>query len=152
MAILFSKYVRGALRIPTADKAGEVIAVRYEYDYLSTESDGDILDLGILPAHHTVRDIVVDVDDVDSGTDFEWDLGLMNGSPGETYSTGTTPRTCGAEFFSGATTGQSAGIVRPTLKTAFRVERVGYDRSIGLKLVDQGTTTGKIGVTVFYGT
>jgi len=153
MAILFSKYVSGALRIPHAEKAGEVIAVRYEYAYdAAAVSDGDILDLGILPANMTVRDIVVDADDVDGGTDFEWDLGLMNGKPGETYDPdGSTPRTCGAEFFSGATLGQGAGVVRPTLKTAFRVAPVAYDRSIGVKFVDQGTTTGTLGFTVLFG-
>lgn len=152
MALTHSKYVRGAERIPGPDKAGEVIAVRYEFAYdHSTHSDGDIVELGILPAHMTVREIVVDADDVDGGTDFEWDLGLMSGKPGEALDEEGNARTCGAEFFSGATLGQSAGVTRPTLKTAYRVTPVAYDRSIGLKLVDLGTVDGVIGFTVWFG-
>jgi hypothetical protein len=152
MAILHSKYVHGAFRVPTPSAAGEVVAIRYEYDYTGDESDGDILDLGILPANTTVLDMVADVDDVDGGSDFEFDVGLMNGNVGDTFGPdGTTPRTCGAEFFDGATIGQDAGIARMTVETGFRVAKVGYDRSIGVKFVDQGTTDGTFGLTVFYG-
>jgi hypothetical protein len=138
MALKHSKYVRGPLRIPHAEKAGEVIAVRYEHQYL--------------PANMTVRHIVADADDVDGGTDFEWDLGLMSGKVGEALQDDGDPRTCGAEFFSGATLGRDVGVATPTLKTAYRVAPVAYDRSIGVKFVDQGTTTGKLGFTVFFGT
>jgi hypothetical protein len=158
MAITHSKYVLGALRVPAAQDAGDVVAVRYEFTYDNTTSDGDILELGILPAYHTVRDMVLTATDVDSGTDFEWDIGLMNGgvdSPGgvgEDTSDGSTARTCGDEFFDGATVGQTAGSARMSEADGFNVAPVAYDRSIGVKFVDQGTTTGTFSVTVIYGT
>jgi len=152
VAILHSKYASGAFRAPAAQWAGNVIAVRYEFTYVSTSSDGDIVELGILPAYHTVRDMTIDCTDVDGGTDFETDVGIMNGDVGEDYSTGTTPRTCGAEFFSGATVGRSAGTARMSLATGFRVAPTDSDRSIGVKLVDQGTTGGTYAVTVLMGT
>jgi hypothetical protein len=153
MAITHSKYTRGAYRAPAAQWAGNVVAVRYEFAYDNAASDGDIVELGILPAHHTVRDMTIDCTDVDGGTDFETDVGLMNGEVGDDVGPdGTTPRTCGAEFFSGSTVGRTSASGRMSLATGFRIAPTDKDRSIGVKLVDQGTTTGTYAITVLMGT
>jgi len=153
MTLTHSEYVRGGKRVPASQYAGEVVAVRYELAYAaSAYSDGDIVELGVLPAHHTVRDMVVDSTDVDDGTDFEWDLGLMSGEVGEALDEDDNARTCGDEFFDSGTLGRDAGVDRMSNPAGFKVTPTDKDRSIGLKLIDQGTTTGTFGVTVFYGT
>lgn len=155
MAILHSKYTQGPLRVPASQWAGDVVCARYDYAYDPTSGDGDIVELGILPAHHSVRDAVVISEDVDGGSDFETDVGLMNGKVGDDVGPdGSTPRTCGAEFFSGATVGRGAGtqMARMTLPGGFLVEPTDEDRSIGVKLVDQGTVAGTYTLIVWYST
>lgn len=147
---------RGNVIVP--DCAGDMVRNRYELDLADTPlkgvtlQAGDIIDLGPLPANYTVMDIVIDCDDLDSnGTPtLAFDVGIMSGTPGDTVSA----RTCGAEFFSGATVAQAGGIVRTTLKTAFRVAPTGSDRSIGLKITTAAATqpsTGKLAVNVDIG-
>lgn len=154
MGIFHSKHATGAARAPAAQWAGNVVAVRYDFAYDHSEhADGDIIEIGILPAHHTVRDMTIDSTDVDAGTDFETDVGLMNGKVGDDVGPdGSTPRTCGAEFFLGATIGRTVYMARMAIAGGFRIEPVDYDRSIGVKLVDLGTVDGTYAVTVFYGT
>lgn len=153
MALTHSKYTNGAFRIPVAEAAGQVVAIQYVYTYdVSETSDGDILELGVLPANHRVVDAILDVSDVDTGTDFEIDIGLMSGNVGEALDAAGDARTCGDELFDGATTGQTAGVARMTERDGFAISPVAYDRSIGIKFVDQGTADGTIKLTVFYGT
>lgn len=154
MAIFHSKYTRGGYRAPAAQWAGNVVAVRYEFAYDHSEhSDGDIVEIGILPAHHTVRDMTIDCTDVDAGTDFETDVGLMNGEVGDDVGPdGVTARTCGAEFFSGATVGRTVFVGRMALAGGFRIAPTDKDRSIGVKLVDLGTADGTYAITVLMGT
>ena len=147
---------RGNVIVP--DCAGDVVRNRYEFDLAGpvlkgiTLQAGDIIDLGPLPANYTVMDVVIDCDDLDTnGTPaLAFDVGIMSGTPGDTVSA----RTCGAEFFSGATIAQTGGVARTTLKTAFRVVPTGADRSIGLKVTTAAATqptTGKLAVNVFIG-
>jgi hypothetical protein len=154
MALTHSEYVRGGERVPASQWAGDVVAVRYEFPYVGANyADGDIVELGILPAHHTVRDMIIDSELVDSGSDFEVDVGLMSGEVGEALDEEGSARTCGAEFFSGATTGQTAGTGRMSLGTGFAVAPTDKDRSIGVKLVDQGAGEGGTwALTVLYST
>jgi hypothetical protein len=153
MALTHSKYVRGAERVPTPSSAGEVVATRFDLTYVAGDySDGDIVELGILPANCTIRGAVVTCDDLDTGTDFEFDIGLMSGDVGEALDSAGDARTCGDELFDGATTGRDAGSLAMTDPAGFRITPVDYDRSIGIKLIDQGTsTTGVLSLTVFYG-
>ena len=106
-----------------------------------------ILDMGIIPAWSTVTDVTIVSDDMDSGATLALDVGLISGTPGDIVSV----RTIGAEFFSASTIAQAGGVARMTLKTGFRVEPVGYDRSIGIKIQAAATglaTTGKIQLVV----
>jgi hypothetical protein len=152
MSLHHSKYVLGSYRVPSAQDAGDVVAVRYEVAYNpAVYAAGDILELGILPAHHTVWDMVVDANDLDTATGFSFDIGLMDGDVGEELN-GSSPRTCGQDFFAGGTIGQSAGVARMNKESGFRVVPTDKDRAIGVKFVGAGTTPGIFGVTVFYGT
>ena len=155
MTILHSKYVAGAFRVPAAQWAGDVVAIRYEVSVPTDVADGDIIEVGILPAYHRIWDMTLDVDDIDSSTAIVLDVGIMSGEVGADFDAdGTTPRTCGDELLDGATTGQAGGMVRPTLGSAFRIAPTDQDRSIGVKVVtDAGAAeAGVIGLTVFYGT
>lgn len=160
MAIYALKWSDDAGRgnVITPDCAGDLVVNRYELDLASTPLKGvtlgvgDIIDLGPIPANTRVIDIIIDSDDLDSGGSpaLAFDVGVMSGTVGDT----ATARTCGAEFFSGATVAQAGGVVRPTLKTAFRVEPVASDKSIGLKITAAAATqatSGKLAVNVIVG-
>lgn len=148
MTIRASKFAQGTLGTVTADCAGDTIVNDYFYDLPTSQNvTGDIIDIGVLPAYHTVGDVILIADDIDSGTAAALDVGIMSGTPGDT----TTARTCGAEIFSGSAIGQTGGVARPTLATAFKIQPVEYDRSIGVKIATQSGTpvAGRIRLRVF---
>lgn len=158
MTIFHSKYVSGPYRVPAAECAGEVVAVRYAFTIPAGMAESDILELGVLPAYHRVVDAVADFEDIDDSTGTTFDIGLMTGGAGtvgEDTTDGSTPRTCGDELYDGINTGVAGGVVRMSERDGFRITPVAYDRSIGVKLA---TTSGNLdtdsecGLTVFYGT
>ncbi len=136
------------------DCAGDLVVNRYVADLASaplkgvTLAAGDIIDCGIIPAYTSVLDVIIDADDLDTGTAaLTFDVGTITGTPGDAVSA----RTCGAEFFSASTIAQAGGVARMTLKTGLRVAPVAYDRSIGIKIVaaaDAQATSGVIGLNV----
>lgn len=143
-----SLFITRQLPTVSSGEAGNVISNDYFYDLPTAQNvTGDIIDIGILPAYMTVSDAVLIADDIDSGTAVVLDVGIMSGNPGDT----DTGRTCGAEIFSGATTGQAGGVARPTAATAFKILPTEADRSIGVKIATQSGTAvaGRIRVRVF---
>ncbi|MDO8533156.1 MAG: hypothetical protein Q7S17_00230, partial [Xanthobacteraceae bacterium] len=60
MSLLHSNYTQGPLRIAAPQVAGEVVAVRYEYTVPDDVADGDIIELGVLPAYCRVVDAILD--------------------------------------------------------------------------------------------
>jgi hypothetical protein len=146
----------GSVSVAYPDCAGDVVVNRYVIDLASaplkgvTLADGDILDIGLIPALSEVVDIVIDSDDLDSnGTPaLAFDVGVLTGTPGTTVNT----RSCGNEFFAASTVAQAGGVVRTTKKEAFRVARANTDTSVGVKITAAAATqatSGKIGVSVF---
>lgn len=143
-----SKIITRQLPTVSSGEAGNVIVNDYFYDLPTVQNvTGDIIDIGTLPAYMTVSDAVLIADDIDSGAGVVLDVGIMSGEPGST----DTGRTCGAEIFSGATTGQTGGTARPTLATAFKILATEADRSIGVKIATQSATAvaGRIRLRVF---
>lgn len=147
----------GTGNVITADCAGDVIQNVYEIDWSQAPFKGvtlalnDLVDLGPLPANHTVTDVILDSDDMDSGGSpaLAFDVGIMSGTVGDTVNA----RTIGNEFFAASNIAQAGGIARMTKSAGMRVAPVGYDRSIGLKITaaaatQASTTTGKIRVIV----
>lgn len=143
-----SKFITRQLASVSSGEAGNVISNDYFYDLPTAQNiTGDIIDIGVLPAYMTVSDVVLIADDIDSGAGAVLDVGIMSGEPGST----DTGRTCGAEIFSGATTGQAGGVARPTLASAFKILPTEADRSIGVKIATQSATAvaGRIRLRVF---
>lgn len=129
-----SRFANNNLPTIYGDCAGDKIVNEFFIDLTAAQiAAGNIFDLGILPAFHTVVDMVLITDDLDSnGTPtITLDVGMLTGTPGDNVS---SSRTCGAEFFSADTTARTGGVSRMSLATGFRVQPTGSDRSIGLKV------------------
>jgi hypothetical protein len=155
MALLFSTVARGSSREAAPLNGASLVAVRLQMT-LSTANNvtGNIIDYLILPADCHLVDAILDTDDLDSNGSpaILLDVGVMTGSPGEDLDAAGAARTIGAEIFSASTVAQAGGVVRPTLKTAFRIAPVAYDRSIGVKINTQSATaaSGDIGLTLVF--
>lgn len=150
MSTILSKFVTRQLPVVYGDCAGDLVVNDYFVDLTTAQNvTGNIIDIGLLPAGHTVSDAVLIPDDLDTdGTPaLALDVGIMSGTPGDSV----TVRTCGAEIFSGSTAGQTGAIARPTLPGAFKILPVEYDRSIGVKIATQSATAaaGRIRLRVF---
>ncbi|PZU85214.1 MAG: hypothetical protein DI528_12830 [Shinella sp.] len=150
MSLIQSKYAKGILGAPYPAFAGAVVAQRFAHVLALAPLANDIIELAPLFGNTKPIDLILDADDLDSGTAIIIDVGIMSGKWGENDGA----RTCGAEFFSGSTLLQAGGVARPILKTAFRIAPVGYDRSIGVKITTAAGTfvSGQIGLTVLSAT
>lgn len=129
--------------------AGHVVTQRFSMAVPTTVANGDILELACIPPGCRPVDLVLDSDDLDTGTPaMTLDVGVMSGEWGDD----TAGRTCGKEFFDAATTAQAGGVARPTLAGAYRVAGAAKARSIGVKIVTKAATAaaGEIGLTVSY--
>ena len=131
------------------ERASDVVAVRNTVAISKVAEVGDTYEMVILPANCVVVDMILDSDDISTAADVTMDVGIMAGSP---YAATLANRTGGKEFFDASTVGQAGGVVRPTLKGAFRVAPTKEDRSIGIKMAAVATATavGTIGLTVLY--
>lgn len=150
MAVIQSKFAKGVKGVPFPAFAGHVVAMRFDHAFAVAPALNDILELACLPAGARVVDMILDGDDLDSGTAIVVDVGIMSGNWGDESGS----RTVGAEFFSGSTLLQAGGVARPTLKTAFRTTPAANDRSIGVKIATAAGTfvAGSIGLTLLYAT
>ncbi len=150
VAISISKFSNGTYPVINGDCAGDKIVNDYFYDLTTAKNiAGDIIDIGILPAYHTISDVILAPDDLDTNVSpaLTLDVGLMSGTPGDT----TNTRTCGATIFSASTAGQGATVTRASLLTAFNILPTEVDRSIGVKIVAASATAaaGRIRLRVF---
>lgn len=149
MGLIRTKYSQGIITVPYPSLAGAVTAMRFAHALAAAPAQGDIIELAQLPAGMRVIDMILDTDDLDSGTAILLDVGIMSGNWGDN----DNARTCGAEFISGSNVAQAGGAVRPTLKTAFRTAPAVNDRSIGVKINTAAGTfvAGTIGLTLLFG-
>lgn len=134
-----SKFSSNQLSTVTAPTAGDVIVQQYWIDVTAAQIEaGAMFDVGILPAYHTVTDMILIPDDLDTGGSpaLTLDVGLLSGTPGDA----TSDRTIGAEFFSDSTAGQGATVTRMSLATGFKVLPTETDRSIGVKVETDAAT------------
>lgn len=132
MTIRASKFAAGQVGVVTGDCAGDVVVNDYFIDVTAAQIVlNDIIDMGILPAYHTVVDAVLIPDDMDTNVSptVALDVGIMSGTPGDT----TTARTCDAVIFAASVAAQTGVAARPTLASAFKILPTEADRSIGVK-------------------
>jgi hypothetical protein len=125
------------------DCAGDVVVNEFYIDVTAAQvATGNMLDVGILPAYHTVTDMVLVPDDLDTDASpaVTIDVGILSGTPGDA----TSDRTIGAEFFSASTAGQGGTPTRMSLATGFKLKPTEADRSIGVKFA-AGAATGAAG-------
>lgn len=150
MAIRASKFVSGTYPSVTAGAAGDTIVNDYFIDVTAAQVVlNDILDLGVLPAYHTVSDAVLVTDDLDTnGTPtIALDVGIMSGTPNDTASA----RTCGSEMFAADTIARTGGVSRMSKKDGFIIKATEADRSIGVKFQAAAATAaaGRVRVRVW---
>lgn len=145
-----SKFSAGTLPVVTGDCAGDVVVNEYFIDVTAAQIDADnMFDLGPLPAFHTVVDMILVPDDLDTNASpaLTMDVGILSGTVGDA----TSARTVGAEFFSASTAAQGGTAARMTMASGFKVKPSGADRSIGVKVVTDAATAaaGRIRALVF---
>lgn len=128
MAIVQSPW--GALRkqAPVSREAGGVVAEKYKFVVSAGLAANDIIELGVLPAYHTIVDAILVTDETGTAT---FDVGVMSGTLGDP----DQARTCGNELFAGAA---DASVVRMTKPAGFRIAPIEGDRAIGLKVLGAG--------------
>ena len=120
-----------------ADEAGDVIAVRGAYSLTAALVINDVIEMCKIPAQHTVVDVILDCDDLDTGT------------PAIVLSVGYAGSGNSAKFIAASTAAQAGGIARMDVATRFAP--VNTDTKVVVKVTTApatGTTTGIIGVTV----
>ena len=129
----------------TPSEAGEVLAVRGKMTLPSTLAQNDIVEMVPLPAGCAPVDLIVDTDDLDSGTPaITLTAAIIN--------SGGTDIVANTEFFIASTVAQAGGIQRMDKKTGPRIASSTSTRNVGLKVVAAAGTAqaGEVGMTLLY--
>lgn len=133
MATIASKFITNQLPTISADCAGDVIVNDYFIDLTAAQLVlNNIIDLGVLPANHTITDARLIAGDLDSNVAplIALDVGILSGTPGDIVSA----RTMGAEIFAADVSARTGANSVATLSTAFLIRATDADRSIGVKI------------------
>lgn len=136
-----SRHADGTLSVVASDCAGCVVVNEFFVDLTAAQVvAGNMFDVGVIPAYHTVVDMILIPDDLDTnGTPtITLDVGLLSGDVGDASSN----RTIGAEFFSASNSARTGVPERMSLATGFKVKPVEKDRSIGVKINGAAATAG----------
>lgn len=148
MATILSDFAKRVRITVTGDGAGDLVVNPFFVDLKAADLvANNVIDIGILPAGHTINSAILIPDDLDTGTTITLDVGLMSGTIGDALSA----RTVGQELFVASTaaqTGTPASAV--TTKTAHTIAAAAVDRSIGVKIVTAptGATAGRLRLSV----
>jgi hypothetical protein len=150
MATRVSQFSNRNLPVPVSDSAYNTISLDFFYDITAAQIVlNDVIDIGVLPAGHTVSDAILIPDDLDAnGTPtLALDVGLMSGAPGD----GVSVRTCGAELFAADVSARTGAISRMSLPSGFKIKPSSDDRSIGVKIQAAAATAaaGRIRLRLF---
>lgn len=131
----------------------EVVAVRFPISLAAADLDAnDIGRVGILPAGCVPVGLLVDSDDLDTGTPaVVLSVGVLNAAETDLS---TADADGGAAWGTGLTVAQAGGQVQVTSKALSRVTPTQTDRMIGLKVTTAPATKapGVVGVTLLYRT
>lgn len=133
MATIASKFITNQLPTISGDCAGDEIVNDYFIDLTAAQLVlNNIIDIGVLPANHTITAARLIPDDLDSnGTPLiALDVGILSGTPGDIVSA----RTMGAEIFAADVSARTGVSTAASLATAFLIRAASLDRSIGVKI------------------
>lgn len=125
MAIFQSAWGTGRKVAPTAGEAGVSVVEQFQFVVGDDLASTDVIELGILPAYHTVTDAVLITGDLGSGVTV--DVGIMSGVPGNPDAS----RTSGNELFAAAANNSAVRMSKPS---GFQIAPTEADRSIGVKV------------------
>lgn len=144
MANIQSANVKGQVPSPAVTGA-EAFPVRATVT-LASFATADVYEMVKIPVGARVVDWTVDIDDIDSGTDVVFKVGVLN--------SGKTDLDSGnAVWKTGLTTGQAGGIARMDTLTALNAGVATAERVVGIIPTTAGTfsaaTTGVLGITVW---
>lgn len=148
MSIILSQFATRVLTTTNGDCAGDLVVNQFYVDLKAADLvANNVIDLGILPAGHTIHGAQLVPDDLDTGTTITLDVGIMSGVTG----TPDASRTVGQELFVASTAAQTGSVATTAAtKSAFTLMAKPYDRSIGVKIVaaPTGATAGRLRLTV----
>lgn len=139
MATILSDYAKRVRNTINGDCAGDVVINRFFIDLLATDLVlNNVIDLGILPAGHTVVNAFLLADDLDTNgaPTITLDVGIMTGTPGDAVSV----RTVGQELFTASTAAQTGAGTPMSQKSGFMIASTSADRSIGVKIATAPAT------------
>lgn len=153
MSLLQTEVATGQDTQPSPDQAGDVFSYRASITFTTAQLVlNQIIEMLAIPAGCTLVDAILDTDQLDSGgaPTLTLDVGLMSGTFGDPDPNGV--RTIDASILSAVTTGQAGGVVRPTLKTAFREPVSTADVGVGVKIhaAPETAAAGTLGLTLLY--
>lgn len=141
MALRKSKQVSARCPALSVDGANDVLPLVFEHVAVVAEFLlNDVIEMGALPAGMILlAPPVLVVDDCDTGVTLTFDVGLMSGDYLAALDSAGAARTCGAEFFAGATIGQTGGMVTSIVPAGMKLTPSLVDRSIGIKIATAAT-------------
>ena len=150
MAILNSKQVASKTPYISVTKTGDVAAPRQVYSLSAALALNDIIVMGSLPPGCLPVDLILDSDDLDTGTAaITLSVGILNAGKTDIDATASG----GAAWIAASTVAQAGGLVRPTTAAITRTPVSASEQFWGIKVAaapDVGTTTGTIGATLMY--
>lgn len=145
--VLTHDFVTGVKSQPVSVD-GETVHVRAALTLSATKAAGDTYAYMLLPADHVPVDLVMDIDDMDSGTSLTISAGIMTSDKSDIS---TAAADGGAAWIASSTGGQTGVIARPTTNALWRVTPSSSARVIGIKLAIVGSATaGTLGLTLSY--
>ena len=145
MALKQSLHALGTIPMPIPSGPG-LVAVRSTYTLTADLAANDIIEMGLLPANCVPVDLILDNDDLDSGTTATVSVGLLASNKGDL--TGALWLTDSMALRSAATGTRADAL---GLHSMSRVAATGTDRSYGLKITaDTNATSGTVGLTLIY--
>lgn len=145
--VIQTDFVKG-IKVQPVSVDGETVTVRAAITLPAGRAANDVYSLLLLPADHMPVDVIVDVDDVDTGSSYTFSVGIMTPDQSDLS---VLAADGGAVWISGASTGQAGGIVRPTAVPITRCAPSNTVRYIGVKNIVAGSATaGTLGITLTY--
>ena len=133
-----SKQVQAGAQALNIDAAGDVDVVLASFTVPTGLANGDVIELGAIPAYAQVIDFKIVTQALDSnGTPtVVFNAGFLSG----TYGAQDNTRTCGADFINASTVGQHGGIQIENVTTGLLAIPSVSDRGFGITLTTGAAT------------